>query len=35
MSELQGGGPLSHSTAAAAMGSQASLDSDVGKRTQR
>lgn len=35
MSELQGGGPLSHSHTGANMGSQASLDSDVGKRTQR
>ncbi|KAG7667504.1 hypothetical protein KSW81_001205 [Nannochloris sp. 'desiccata'] len=35
MSELQGGGPLSHAGAAANLGSQASLDGDVGKRTQR
>ena len=35
MSELRGGGPLSHSGAATSMGSHASLDSDVGKRTKR
>lgn len=34
MSELRGGGPLSHG-GTAGMGSHASLDSDVGKRTQR
>lgn len=35
MSELQGGGPLSHTGAAGARGSEASLDSDVGKQSQR
>ena len=32
MSELQGGGPLSHDRAAAVIGSNASLDGEVQKR---
>jgi hypothetical protein len=36
MSELQGGGPLSHDHRTTTnLGSGASLDGDVGKRTQR
>ena len=34
MGELQGGGPLSH-TSAAAMGSTTSMDGELGRKTQR
>lgn len=34
LSELQGGGPLSH-TANTSLGSHGSLDGEIGKRTQR
>lgn len=35
MSELQGGGPLSHTQATGDKGSHASIDSEGGRKTQR